>query len=80
MDINSLTVGEVARIEQLASAPIGALADDNKPKGLLMAAFAFVVKYRTNPEFTWDEALNLSLTDVNALLGLDADSDPKAQN
>lgn len=81
MDINSLTVGEVAKIESLSGQAISALGDEDKPKGKIMAAFAFVIKYRENPKFTWENALELTLTEVNELLGYDAEgnstTDPK---
>lgn len=84
IDISTLTLGEVAKIEDLAGLPISAIADDDKPKGLALAALAYVVKRRTGtPDFTWNQAQALTFSEVNDLLGLDEDEDeddPKADD
>lgn len=85
IDISTLTLGEVARIEDLSGMPISAIADDDRPKGLALAALAFIVKRRTGtPEFSWNQAQALTFTEVNDLLGLDEDDededDPKAED
>lgn len=72
IDISTLTLGEVAKIEDLAGMPIAAIADDDRPKGLALAALALIVKRRTgHPQFTWNDAQALTFTEVNDLLGLD---------
>lgn len=76
IDISTLTLGEVAKIEDLSGLPIATLADEERPKGLALAAVAFVVKRRTgHPEFTWNEAQDLTFQEVSDLLGLDTDDD-----
>jgi hypothetical protein len=75
-NIGSLTLGEVAKVEELARTGIGTLGEDEAPKGLLMAALAFVVKRREDPKFTWNEALGMTLPEAHAVLGI-GDEEPE---
>lgn len=68
MDIKNLTMGEISKVEELSGLPIGALAEDDKPKGKLMAALAFVVKRREDPKFTLEAANNMTMEEITALL------------
>ena len=49
LNINSLTLGEVAKVEELSGLPFSSIAEDDKPKGLALAALAFVAKRRVDP-------------------------------
>ena len=73
IDINKLTVGEIAKVEELSNQGITAIVDDASPKGLTMAALAFVVKRRENGEVKWNDALALTFEEANAILGLGQD-------
>lgn len=73
MDINTLTLGEVAKIEELSGQPLASLSDDQAPKGKLMAALAFVIKRRQDPKFTMVQAEALHMADIQALLADDGD-------
>lgn len=70
IDINKLTLGEVAKIEELSGMPISAIGDEDRPKGLAMAALAFIAKRREDPSFSWNAAQNLGLEEANAILGI----------
>jgi hypothetical protein len=74
-DTNSLTLGEVDIIETLSGQPIGAMADENRPKGKSLAALAYVVKRRSDPTFTFAQAQSLSMGDLKGL-GLSDDETP----
>lgn len=79
IDLDSLTLGELAKIEDLSGQPIGDFADDGKPKGKALAAVALIIKRRTGfPQFTWNEAQALTMAETNELLGLDDDEDTPA--
>lgn len=72
LDVNKLTLGEVGTIERLSGLPINQLGDDNAPKGLLMAALAFVAKRREgDASFTWNDAQGLTLEEAGAIIGDD---------
>lgn len=75
MDINTLTLGEVAKIEELSGQSVAALAKDDAPKGLSMAAMAYVTKRRTDLTFKWEDALALTMPEVYEILGM-SDEDP----
>lgn len=76
MDVSKLTLGEVAKVEELSGLSISAIADDDKPKGLALAALAFVAKRRVQPDFVWNDALSLTFTDAQEILGLGQEADP----
>lgn len=73
IDVNSLTLGEVAKVEDLSGQPIAAFADEDKPKGLALAALAFVWRKRQDPTFKWNDALGLTLAEANEILGIGED-------
>ncbi|MFT4051098.1 MAG: hypothetical protein QM677_02470 [Microbacterium sp.] len=71
IDFDSLTLGEIAFIEDLSGQPISELAEDDAPKGKGLAAIATVVKRRSGePAFTFNQALALTVAEVNTLLGM----------
>jgi hypothetical protein len=73
LDINKLTLGEVATIEDMAGLPIAALSDESKPKGKLLVALAFIIKKRENSKYTKLEAEALTMDDVYSLIGVNED-------
>lgn len=75
IDINRLTLGEVAKIEELSGQPITAIGDDERPKGLALAALAFVAKRREDPKFSWNAAQELTFDEANTILGLGGDEE-----
>lgn len=78
LNMNQLTLGEVAKVEELSGMPIGEIGDETKPKGYALAALAFVAKKRQDPGFTWQAAQDLTFDEVQELLGLNSGegSDP----
>lgn len=73
MDINTLTLGEVAKIEELSGQPLASLSDEAAPKGKLMTALAFVIKRRQDPKYTMIQAEGLRMADIQELLADDGD-------
>lgn len=88
-DIQKLTLGELAKVEELAGLSMSALGDDAAPKGLALAALAMVVKRRQQmaeglpPKFSWNEALGLATDEAMEILGMniqDADADADTED
>lgn len=77
MDINKLTIGEVALIEEMAGLPIAALGDPEKPKGKLMVALAYVINKRNDPKYTKFQAEQLTMDEITALIGTTEDENPE---
>lgn len=78
-DYSTLTLGEVAFIEDLSGLSIGSIADEDMPKGKAMAALVTVLKRRTGfPDFKFNDALNVSMAEVNELMGLDESEEEEA--
>lgn len=69
--VNRLTLGEIAKVEELSGMSIRAMGDDNAPMGKLMAALLYVTKRRKDLTFKWDDALNLTMDEVTSMLGMD---------
>ena len=61
IDINDLTIAEVVEIEDLTGMPLDALGQDDKPKGRMLQALAYITKKKENPEFTFEEAGKLKI-------------------
>lgn len=78
MDISNLTLGEIAAIEKYSEQPISKLGEDDTPKGLTLAALALVLKRRTEPSFTWNDAQALTMDDANAILGVGTNEEGEA--
>lgn len=68
MDIKQLTLGEVAKLEELSGLSINSMADEDKPKGKFMAAFAYVVHRRVDPKFTFEQASKLTMSEAQELV------------
>ncbi len=66
--LTNLTLGEVAKIEELSGQSIAQLGEDEAPMGLMLAAFVFVVKRRTDRSFSWNDAHDVTMPDAMAIL------------
>jgi hypothetical protein len=74
-DFESLTLNEVEQIELITGNSIDQLMDAGQAKGKAMKAIIFVMKKRTDPNFTIEQAGAISMSDANALFA--GESDPK---
>lgn len=74
-DFESLTLNEVEQIELITGNSIDQLLDAGQAKGKAMKAIIFIMKKRTNPDFTLEEAGQISMTEANSLFA--GESDPK---
>jgi hypothetical protein len=74
-DFESLTLNEVEQIELITGNSIDQLLDAGNAKGKAMKAIIFIMKKRENPEFTLEQAGEISMTEANSLFA--GVSDPK---
>jgi hypothetical protein len=74
-DFESLTLNEVEQIELITGSSIDQLMDAGQAKGKAMKAIIWIMKKRTDPNFTLEQAGNLSMTEANALFA--GENDPK---
>lgn len=83
MKVQKFTIGEVAKVEELAGRAFDELIEDGSPKGLPLAALYYVCKKREDPKFKWQTVLDTDFEEVanyvQEVLG-DEDEDPKEQN
>ncbi|AVR56188.1 tail assembly chaperone [Microbacterium phage BurtonThePup] len=78
-DLDQLTLGEVAAIEDLSGVAIGSVSEST-PQGKFLAALYMVAKRRDGqPTFTFNAALQASMSEAQSFLGFDApDADDDA--
>lgn len=70
---DALTLGEIAFIEDLSGMSISAIADEERPKGKALAAMVTVAKRRNGePDFIFNDALLVPMSEASALLGFDS--------
>lgn len=74
--IASLTMRELLRVEQAAKVKVGVLGDASKLGARELAAVAWVIRLREDPDFTFDQALELTMAEVNATINDGAAADP----
>jgi hypothetical protein len=74
-DFESLTLNEVEQIELITGNSIDQILDAGQPKGKAMKAIIFIMKKRLDPNFTLEQAGNISMTEANALFA--GEDDPK---
>lgn len=71
-DFETLTLGEVAFIENMSERSISEISDDGAPVGKSLAAIVTVIKRRSGePGYKFNQALGLSLTEASAYLQSD---------
>lgn len=81
LDLNSLTLGEIAKIESLTGLPIASTIGDGVPQGKSLAAWALIHARRDGrPSFSWPDALALTMDEAFQILGIDLDNDEDADD
>lgn len=79
MNVNKLTLGEIAKVEELSGISINEIGSGHSPQAKAMAALVFVMKRREDQSFTFKDAMDLNMDEVNEILGITEDElpDPK---
>lgn len=62
IDIDSLSIEEIETIEEIIDGPLDELARPGARKGRMMRAMAVVLKRRTNPSFSIEDAGTLRIS------------------
>jgi hypothetical protein len=70
-------LNEVEQIELITGSSIDQLLDAGQAKGKAMKAIIFIMKKRIDPDFTLEQAGQISMTEANSLFA--GVSDPKEQ-
>lgn len=74
--MSKLTLGELAKVEQLAGLAITDIGEPGVPMVKVMAAVAYVWRKRTDPEWTFEATLGLTMDELNGVLDGAAEPDP----
>lgn len=81
LNIENLTMGEIALLEKHAEASFDEAFADGRPRGNALAALGMIAKRRAQmannerPTFSWNEAQDLTLDQVYELLGWEVEPD-----
>jgi hypothetical protein len=75
IDWESLTLDEVEQIETFTGIAIDKIMDDGVPRGRSLKVILWIIKKRTDPNYTLEQAGKLQLGDATNLLG--GGDDPK---
>ena len=67
MNIEDITLGEIAEIEEYANLPISDIASDKTGATSLKIALATIIKRRQNPKFTFEDGAKLTTKDLDNL-------------
>lgn len=82
MSFQKFSLGEVETIEELTGQTLGVVlaTDAPAPSAKLITAFALVLRRRTEPEFTLEQARAIPYDEAIALFAaaMEEDDDPKA--
>ena len=66
MDFDDITLGEIEEIEDYAGLAISKIGDDTPGVIKLRIALAWIIKRRTNPEFSIDDAKKMTATELTS--------------
>jgi len=69
MNIEDMTLAEMAEVEKIADAPISWLSEDDKPKGRLLHALNFVMMKRLKESVTMEEAGKTPIAEIMKQIG-----------
>lgn len=67
-NFKNLTLEEVEIIENIIGLSIDEAFDEGKPKGKALKAFVWVVRKRTNPNYSIEEAQKLTLDEALSMI------------
>lgn len=71
LDVSKLTLGEIAKLEDLSGLPMARIADmENSPQGKLLAAMVFVTERRHGNAIAWPDCLDMGMTEAMERLGM----------
>lgn len=55
-ELDELSLDELETLEEITGLPFDEVIQEGKPKAAVMKAFAYIVKKRTDPDFTIEQA------------------------
>ena len=67
MNINELTLGDIAEVEEMSGQSFASLTDGKSAKGSLMVALAWVIKRKEDPKFSYEDAKQLKMSEIEGL-------------
>lgn len=79
IDVSSLTIGEVAKVEEISGESITSIADESRPKARVMIGVAYVMKKRSDPKARVADIEALTLPEISALIEEMGEAGPKSQ-
>lgn len=71
MNIEDITLGEIADIEEYARLPIGDIGEEKPGVMRLRIGLAWAIKHRSNPDYTFADAEKLTMSEIDGLFDED---------
>jgi hypothetical protein len=71
MEFDDITLGEIEEIEDYAGLPISDIGEERPGVIKLRIALAWVMKRRTNPNYTIEDAKKMTATEMGAFFASD---------
>ena len=66
--MKALTIGEIAKVEELSGLSAVHFEDDESPRANLLAAMAYVIKRREEPKLKFTDVLDMEMEEVNTIV------------
>lgn len=66
--MKALTIGEIAKVEELSGLSATEFENDESPRALLLAAMAYVIKHREEPKLKFTDVLDMEMEEVNTIV------------
>lgn len=67
IDFNSLTLDEVEIVEAMTQKSIETIMDEGNPRGRALKALIFIIRKRSNPDYTIEMAGKVNLAEASAI-------------
>lgn len=64
INVNDLTLAEVAELEDVIGKPMETIFQTDTPRGRTLQALVWIATRRTDPEFTFEDAGNVKVADL----------------
>ena len=66
--MKALTIGEIAKVEELSGLSATQFESEDSPKAMLLAAMAYVVKRREDPKAKFTDVLDMDMEEVSNIV------------
>lgn len=66
--MKAMTIGELAKVEELSGLSAAQFEDQESPKALMLAAMAYVIMKREDPKVKFTDVCDMGMEEVNTIV------------